>query len=50
MIQDHCKEQIIRDGVREECGRVLRTDGGCENFDRHVAVTIPGSPVTAERE
>lgn len=33
MIQDYCKSAVPADGERgqEECGRVLRTDGGCDN-------------------
>lgn len=33
MIQDYCKTAVPADGERgwEECGRVLRTDGECDN-------------------
>lgn len=40
MMQDYCRYKVlrgIRDVVRvlEECGRVLRTDGHCDNVARH---------------
>lgn len=35
MIQDYCTERIIRNGQVEVCGRVLRTDGFCDNEDKH---------------
>lgn len=37
MMQDHCRGQMKRGAEIEECGRVLRTDGQCDNEAEHVA-------------
>jgi hypothetical protein len=44
MIQDYCKASILRrptgvplvPAILDQCGRVLRTDGECDNADLHV--------------
>lgn len=37
MIQPYCRERTVRDGVVEECGRVLDTAGRCDRAAQHVS-------------